>query len=250
MMMIWWYTSPAACWSFQKLLRGHFGTFFSIPLNSDGNPRSASVAVNYIQILNFTGASTPHQYCNTIPSSISVSFPSVLSLLPSFHTGTIARTMPGCHHIKTPTKREQERARARARVKRKRATERGTVERKDTENYSVGRNLIVHQRKTEGKKLPLKLIIYPWEEKPQRLSLSLSVDVLFCLCLSHGANCLHATSVYFYTLLSNPAFYMLFHLSLFVRRHALFTLLWHPRRWQHSFYRGQLSDFSFRRLEV
>ena len=46
-----------------------------------------------------------------------------LALLPSFHTGTIARTMPGCHHIKgqrerdiqRDTERERERERGRER---------------------------------------------------------------------------------------------------------------------------------------
>lgn len=38
----------------------------------------------------------------------------------------------------------------------------------------------------------------------RKTTMSLSLDVLLCLCLSLGANCLHATSVYFYTLLSKP----------------------------------------------
>lgn len=104
----------------------------------------------------------PHQCSNTIPSSISVPLPP--SLLPSFRTGTIARTMPGCHHIKHWRKGE-----------RKRESE-GQMK-SETENYSAGRNVIVHQSKTAGKKLPLKLIIYPWEEKPQCLSPSLSLVV-------------------------------------------------------------------------
>lgn len=52
-----------------------------------------------------------------------------------------------------------------------------------------------HQRK---KKLPLKLIIYPREEKPQPL------PSFFPSSGSHGANCLRSTSVYIYTLLSEP----------------------------------------------
>lgn len=45
----------------------------------------------------------------------------------------------------------------------------------ETENYSVGRDVIVHQSKTEGgdegreeKKLPLKVIIYPQEEEEEK----------------------------------------------------------------------------------
>lgn len=190
--MIWWYVSPAACWSFQKVLRGHYGTFENIPLRSDGNPRSASVAVNYIQIFNFTGASTPHQCCNTIPSSISVSFPPSRfpvppPFFPHWHNSNNNASVPP---HQTPTK--------------EREGESEGQKKRETENYSAGRNVIVHQRKTEGKKLPLKLIIYPWEEKPQCLSLCLSMCCSLSFCLSHGANCLHATSVYFYTLLSKP----------------------------------------------
>lgn len=44
-------------------------------------------------------------------------------------------------------------------------------------------------------------------------SVSLCRCVALSLCLSHGANCLHATSVYFYTLLSNPAFHRFFLLA-------------------------------------
>lgn len=105
--------SPAACWPFQKVLRGHYGTFKNIPLRSDGIPRSASVAVNYIQIFNFTGASMPHQYCNTIPSSISVSFPPSRSpvpppFFPHWHNSeNNARVPPH----QTRRKRESERVR-------------------------------------------------------------------------------------------------------------------------------------------
>lgn len=104
----------------------------------------------------------PFIYLRLVPSPS----PVPLSLLPSFHTGTIARTMPGCHHIKRQRKREREKE------------SEGQMKR-ETENYSAGRNVIVHQSKAEGKKLPLKLIIYPWEEKPQCLSL----DVLLSLCV-------------------------------------------------------------------
>lgn len=114
--------------------------------------------------------------------------------------------MPGCHHIK-----------------RWRASEReleGQMER-ETENYSAGRNLIVHQSKTEGKKLPLKLIIYPWEEKPQRLSPSLSLDVLLLLCVPLSVSWCQPSTRYQCLLLhiaikataagSNPAFHAAFH---------------------------------------
>lgn len=57
---------------------------------------------------------------------------SVLSLLPSFHTGTIARTMPGCHHIKHQKERAKERERERFRGT-GREKERGTDEERDRE---------------------------------------------------------------------------------------------------------------------
>ena len=85
----------------------------NIPPLSDGNPRSASVAVNYIQIFNFTGASMPHQYCNTIPSSISVSFPPSRSpvpppFFPHWHNSkNNARVPPH----QTPNERERDRER-------------------------------------------------------------------------------------------------------------------------------------------
>lgn len=99
--------------------------------------------------------------------------------------------MPGCHHIKH--RRESER-------------ELEGQTGRDRE-LQCGSKSDCASKQNWGEKLPLKLIIYPWEEKPQCLSLfSLSqcVALSLCLCLSHGADCLHATSVYFYTLLSKP----------------------------------------------
>jgi len=186
----------------------------------------------------------PHQYCNTIPSSISVSLPPSrpLSLLPSFHTGTIARTMPGCHHIKHQRQRERERERE---SEGQRERERGTDEERDTE-LQCGSKSDCASKQNWGEKLPLKLIIYPWEEKPQCLSVSMCCSLSLCLCLSLGANCLHATSVYFYTLLSKPLLQdqiqlsiRVFHLS-FSLFSSTFSL--HCIYWQHTVYQWQFSD--------
>lgn len=91
---------------------------------------------------------------------------------------------------------------------------------RETENYSAGRNVIVHQSKTEGKKLPLKLIIYPREEKPQCLPLSL--DALLSLAVSLSVSRCQLSTRYQCLLLhiaikaisvgSNPALHTVFHL--------------------------------------
>lgn len=130
----------------------------------------------------------PQCHINTAIPSLHLSLSLPLSLLPSFHTGTIARTMPGCHHIKRQRGSERELE--------------GQTER-DRE-LQCGSKSDCASKQNWGEKLPFKLIIYPWEEKPQCLSLPECVALSLCLCLSHGANCLHATSVYFYTLLSKP----------------------------------------------
>lgn len=46
-------------------------------VRSDGIPRSASAAVNYIQTLDFTAASAPHECSGAVPSSVSVPSPPV-----------------------------------------------------------------------------------------------------------------------------------------------------------------------------
>lgn len=61
-----------------RVCRGRRGSFKSIPLRSDGIPRSASRAGYYIQIFDFTGAlGATSMRGSAIPSSISVLRPRV-----------------------------------------------------------------------------------------------------------------------------------------------------------------------------
>lgn len=163
----------------------------------------------------------PHQYSNTIPSSISVSFPPSRSpvpppFFPHWHNSkNNARVPPH----QTPTK-ERERESQRDRW---RGRQRITV--------WVEMWLCI-KAKLRGKNFLLNWL-YIHEKKNHNVSLSLSrcTALSLCLCLSHGANCLHATSVYFYTLLSKPFLWDQIQLSMrfftctFLCSAALFT--WH-----------------------
>lgn len=109
--------------------------------------------------------------------------PSVLSLLPSFHTGTIARTMPGCHHIKHQQQRARERARADVTAtERQRERERERQMKKETENYSVARKIwLCIKEKLRGKNFLLNWL-YVHEKRNHNVSLSLSLSQ--CVALS------------------------------------------------------------------
>lgn len=147
----------------------------------------------------------PHQYCNTIPSSISVSFPPSRSHVPPpvplFHTGTIARTMPGCHHIKH---RPREGARDRWR-RRQRITVRVEmwlcIKAKLRGKNFLLNWLYIHEKKNHNVCLSLSL--------SRCVALSLSLSVSWCQ-LSTRYQCLllHIAIKAIFCVGSNPTFHL------------------------------------------
>lgn len=182
----------------------------------------------------------PHQYGNTIPSSISVSFPlrpGPLSLLPSFPHWHNSKNNARVPPHQTPTT-EGERGSQRDRW---RGRQRITVR--------VEMWLCI-KAKLRGKNFLLNWL-YIHEKRNHNVSLSMCCSPSLCLCLSHGANCLHATSVYFYTLLSKPFLRDQIQLSIRFFTCVFFSPLFGSTfrllytYWQHAVNQWHLSDYAF-----
>lgn len=180
----WWWGGPVAPSSSQ---RSSWNFLEHSSVRSDGIPRSASAAVNYIQTLDFTAASAPHECSGAVPSSVSV--PST----PSLHPGTMRRTMPGCRHIKRWWETE--------RRERRRESGGTDAERRNTMRAETW--LGIKAKLNWWKKNFLLNWLYTQEKKNRNLTLSSPSSLRP---VSHGANCLRSTSVYVYMLLSKPVF--------------------------------------------